>query len=451
MTGTGKKIKNINKVGNPLIDSLFSGEAWGGNTITYAFPGSKSAYSYSGEKGNNFGAVSGLQKKAAMFAMDTAFGSKANDGFSVEGFTGVKFAKGGAGNATIRFAESDAASPTAYAYYPSTSAKGGDIWFSTNYKGTTNDYRDPKAGNYAWHTLLHELGHALGLKHGHERESGFPSLPRSKDSVEFTVMTYTTFVGDNGGGYQYEQFGAPQTFMMFDIAALQRMYGADFSTNKGSTTYSWKPGTGDTFVNGKVGVDAGANRIFATIWDGGGKDTYDLSAYKNDVTIDLRPGKHSVFKDSQLAFLGGGPNGGDARGNIFNALLYKNNERSLIENARGGSGDDVIIGNEAKNKLVGRGGNDRLDGGRDKNADTLNGGAGADDFVFKKGYGRDTVQDFRNGVDDLDLRSFNVNANQVLNKAVKVGADVHIKMGDGDVLVLKKFAFNDLDGSDFLL
>lgn len=451
MTGTGKIVKDIKKIGNPLIDGLFSGEAWGGKTITYAFPGSPGAYSYNGEKGNNFGAISGLQKKAAMFAMDTAFGNKANDGFSVEGFTGIKFAKGGPGNATIRFAESDSASPTAYAYYPSTSPQGGDIWFSTAYKGTVNDYRNPKAGNYAWHTLIHELGHALGLKHGHERDGGFPSLPRAKDSVEFTVMTYRTHIGDDANGYNYEQFGAPQTFMMLDIAALQRMYGADFSTNKGNTTYSWKPGNGDTFVNGKVGIDAGANRIFATIWDGGGKDTYNLSAYKNDVSIDLRAGEHSVFSKAQLAFLGGGPNGGDARGNIFNALLYKNDKRSLIENAKGGSGDDKITGNVAANKLFGQGGNDRLDGTKDKKGDVLVGGAGADDFVFKKGYGRDTVRDFKNGADDLDLRSFNMSANQVLNKAVKVGADVHIKMGDGDVLVLKKFAFNDLDASDFLL
>src|SRR5690606_38914874 len=148
------------------------------------------------------------------------------------------------------------------------------------------------------------------------------------DSMEYSIMTYRAYIGAPvSGGYGNEEYGYAQTYMMLDIAALQRMYGADFSTNSGKTVYKWKPGSGDTYVNGKVGIDAAsgadANRIFATIWDGGGTDTYDLTAYSSGVRIDLRPGKHSVFSDAQLAFLGGGPNDGFARGNIFNALLYK--------------------------------------------------------------------------------------------------------------------------------
>lgn len=68
-----------------------------------------------------------------------------------------------------------------------------------------------------------------------------------------------------GASYSYEQFGAPQTFMMGDIAALQEMYGADFTTNSGNTVYKWTPGSGATFVNGAVGISPGANRSFATI------------------------------------------------------------------------------------------------------------------------------------------------------------------------------------------
>ena len=64
---------------------------------------------------------------------------------------------------------------------------------------------------------------------------------------------------------------------MADIAALQHMYGADFSTNGGNTVYKWTPGSGSTFVNGDVAIKPGANKIFATIWDGGGVDT--LSAF----------------------------------------------------------------------------------------------------------------------------------------------------------------------------
>jgi serralysin len=169
--------------------------------------------------------------------------------------------------------------------------------------------------------------------------------------------------------------------MMLDIAALQQMYGADFTANAGNTTYKWTPASGRTLVNGQVGIDPGGNRIFATVWDGGGTDTYDLSAYKSGVRVDLRPGMSSTFSKAQLADLGGGPNGGDARGNIFNALQFKHDPRSLIENAKGGSASDVIYGNQAANTLWGNAGNDKLWGATGR--DTLVGGKGSDVFVFR--------------------------------------------------------------------
>ncbi|WOS66451.1 M10 family metallopeptidase [Sinorhizobium fredii] len=372
MSGTGKTVKTLKTTGNSLIDGLLSGYAWTG-TITYAFPTSRSSYSYSGEKDNGFAAVSQAQINAALFAMEQSFGSSANDGFSVEGFTNANFASGSASNATIRFAQSKEPD-TAWAYLPGDYAQAGDIWFGTTYAGTVADYRKPVAGNYAWHTLLHELGHALGLKHGHEEEGDFAALPSQYDSIEYSIMTYRGYVG--GYGYAYEQYGAPQTFMMADIAALQEMYGADFSTNSGNTVYKWTPNSGATLVNGAVGIAPGANRIFATIWDGGGNDTYDLSAYTTGLKIDLRPGKASTFSLDQLAWLGGGSNLGLAAGNIFNALLYHGDTRSLIENVRGGTASDTIAGNQAANLLWGNSGNDTLSG--ESGNDLLYGGAGAD-------------------------------------------------------------------------
>ena len=66
-------------------------------------------------------------------------------------------------HATLRYAESDCRS-TAWAYYPSTSEPGGDAWFNNS----SNYYDNPVKGNYAYQTMLHETGHALGLKHPHE-------------------------------------------------------------------------------------------------------------------------------------------------------------------------------------------------------------------------------------------------------------------------------------------
>ncbi|WP_244956111.1 M10 family metallopeptidase C-terminal domain-containing protein, partial [Rhizobium changzhiense] len=379
MTNLITWMKYVNSTGNQRIDGLLSGVAWDG-TITYAFPTLSTSYSYSGEKDFDFSSISSQQQSVALFFMEQSYGNAANDGFSVEGFTNANFEAGSADTATVRFAQSWLPE-TAWAYYPDAGISGGDIWFGTEYAGTESDYRYPEFGNYAGHTLAHELGHALGLKHAHEPDFFYnPTVvPRAYDSVEYTIMTYRTYVGDNGDGYEYEHDGAPQTFMMLDIAALQEMYGADYTTNNGDTVYKWNPNEGVTYVDGVAAITPDANRIFATIWDGGGIDTYDLSAYTTALKIDLQAGGYSVFSQSQLADLWGGPNNGYARGNIFNALLYNGNVASLIENVQAGSGNDNIIGNEANNTLWGNAGNDSLYGGA--GADTLIGGAGSDWMV----------------------------------------------------------------------
>lgn len=155
-----------------------------------------------------------------------------------------------------------------------------------------------------------------------------------------------------------------------------------------------------------------ANRVFETIWDGGGSDTFDLSNYVTDLKVDLRPGRWSVLSETQLANLG---DGNYARGNVFNALQYQGDLRSLIENAVGGSGDNRMIGNTADNELWGRTGNDKMFGG--KGSDVLRGGAGndilageagADAFVFATALDAsknvDTIKGFSVRDDTLRLR-----------------------------------------------
>uniref|UniRef100_UPI00195366F3 M10 family metallopeptidase C-terminal domain-containing protein n=1 Tax=Streptococcus pneumoniae TaxID=1313 RepID=UPI00195366F3 len=66
---------------------------------------------------------------------------------------------------------------------------------------------------------------------------------------------------------------------MDDIAAIQAMYGANFATHAENTVYSFSPTTGEEFINGVGQGEPGANRVFLTIWDGGGNDTYDFSNY----------------------------------------------------------------------------------------------------------------------------------------------------------------------------
>lgn len=437
MSGTGHTTKSITATGDPLIDGVLSNIAWGGTSITFSFPTSAGEYGSPYGSGdytetNTFAAVTASIQAAAGFGLEANYGMSANDGFSVEGFTGLGVTETLGSKANLRYAHSD--DPwTSKAYYPTTHEVGGDVWFG--------NVTEAQTGNYGWATVLHETGHALGLKHGHEVDNGNPALPADHDSMEYSIMTYRSYIGQSTVGvYTNETWGYAQTYMMSDIAALQHMYGADFTTNGGTTVYSWDPLTGNTMVNGVAAITPGGNRIFATIWDGGGEDTYDLSAYSTDLALNLRPGQHSAFSAAQLANLG---DGHYARGNIFNALQYQDDIRSLIENAIGGNGDDVIKGNLAGNTITGNAGDDYLVGGRGndiisggtghdelrgdngddvlsggtgndilrggRGTDTMTGGTGADTFIFRRSKDfnpantEDTITDFEDGIDKIKL------------------------------------------------
>ena len=162
----------------------------------------------------------------------------ARAGFAVEGFTQLEFDYAGPnGRGTLRFANSSDAE-TAYAALPG-GENGGDVWFG-------DSGRFPEVGNYDLATILHEIGHTLGLKHPHLPRP-FGAAPQDVDSLEFSVMSYRSFVGARpNAGYHAEDGGFPQSFMMLDIAALQHLYGANFSVNSGNTVYNWSPDGGAT-------------------------------------------------------------------------------------------------------------------------------------------------------------------------------------------------------------
>jgi Ca2+-binding RTX toxin-like protein len=335
------------------IEALIDSQGWPdpnanlpGTNLTYSFPNSPSDYpAGTTEVTNNFEQFNATQRGAVSTMLQ-----------QIASFSNLTFDQlldPQDGSATIRYAMSDEPD-VAYAYLPG-GTLGGTAWFRNSPLDgrTTPSFDNPVPGGYGWMSIIHETGHTLGLKHGHEA----PAVSFDRDSVEYTVMTYRSHVGQTPDGYTNETWGFPTTPMALDIAALQRLYGANFNFNSGDTVYSWSPTTGQMFVNGVGGLIPGGNRVFMTIWDGGGNDTYDFSNYSGGggLTIDLRPGEWTKISDVQIANLGANY---FARGNIFNAFLFDNDPRSLIENAIGTPQGEWIIANQASNRLTGGGGED---------------------------------------------------------------------------------------------
>jgi Ca2+-binding RTX toxin-like protein len=371
--------------GNAYIDGLLFGRKWAVNNLTFSFPSGSQFYHAdygAGEPFAGFEAFNAVQQ-AAMRKVLLNYSAVSNLRFS-------EVTESATTQGDLRFAESDMPA-TAWAYYPHPSPEGGDAWFNRPSRAFDN----PVPGNYAWLTFVHEVGHTVGLKHPHVREGSFGRLPSDHDSLEYTVMSYRSYVGASvTGGYTNGDWDFPQTLMMDDIRALQWMYGANYQTNSTNTTYSWSPTTGEMFINGVGQGRPGGNKIFVTVWDGGGIDTYDFSNYSTNLSVNLQPGAWTTVSTVQLARLDPAT-GRLAAGNIANAHLFNNNSASLIENAIGGSGHDMIIGNAANNVLWGGPGND-----------TLWGLAGDDILIGGPG------NDFLNGGEGINIAGYSGSSSQ---------------------------------------
>ena len=124
---------------------------------------------------------------------------------------------------TIRFGMSDHGLGDAYAFATPAGdywSSAGDVWFSNDFNGL-----DMGKGTYEFKTLVHELGHAMGLAHPHE--GGAQTLQSELDYRNYTVMSYEdpSWAYFGSGSSQY--FTISESLMVYDIQALQHMYGAN--------------------------------------------------------------------------------------------------------------------------------------------------------------------------------------------------------------------------------
>jgi serralysin len=254
----------------------------------------------------------------------------------------VSFVETSNAGGDIRFANTTTGPGVAWAYYP-TAGQGGDVWVNPNYY--YNGQLNPD--DYGYLTLIHEVGHALGLSHPGDYNAGSGqsitysnSAEYAQDTREFTVMSYFD-AGYSGADHVNGGTSYAASPLLHDIAAIQEIYGADMTTRTGDTVYGF---------NSTAGRDAfdftiNSNPVVA-IWDAGGTDTLDFSgytAYYAMASINLNQGAFS--------------NTPNMTSNI--AIAYG----TEIENAVGGAWRDRILGNALDNWLDGGSGDDTLEGG----------------------------------------------------------------------------------------
>jgi serralysin len=351
-----------------IVGQLSNSATWGPGNIMYALPTAAPA---GWAESAGFTPISAQQQ--AMVA--TAFGLW--DDLITNTFTHDEQ------NANIVLAYSTATGGRTYAstFYGTPDAGIRPIWQSNiwiNASGTpTADEAQAVPGSYTFASYLHEIGHAIGLRHpGAYNESAdyATSAEFLQDTERYSIMSY--FKGDADGGKTF-YFGydllwhAPQTPMVYDVAAIQSVYGADLTTRSGDTVYGYHSTAGRDVFDFSKNLSP-----VLTIWDAGGKDTLDFSGSADNQVLDLREGAYS------------------SAGTFINNIGIAFGTR--IENGVGGAGSDRLNGNGLANRLAGGAGADRLFGLA--GADTLQGGAGNDQLtggagkdVLSGGAGTDTA------------------------------------------------------------
>lgn len=328
-----------------------------------------------------------------------------------------------------------------FAYYP-LGIVGSDVFINQQLASSSN------ASQATYAVLLHELGHALGLKHPFE---GDLTLASAFDNTDQTVMSYTFGLGP------------PLHLAPLDIHAIQYLYGAGDRDGTQVAYWSWDSvnyvlrqtgGDGDETITG-VGagnvIDAGGGDDNVYIFgltstndiDGGtGNDRIEVDGGKGSTTIRGDDGDDSiVIASSNFFSIDGGP-GDDSvtfetpnsrsflghisfslsdalasgntltnveaiaiQGSFYNDWLTAAPTATQIlgfggrDQLQGLDGNDVLIGGDDDDTLNGGGGDDRLDGGRGN--DLIDGGAGNDGMAGGSGNDIYTIDQIGDTVSEL--------------------------------------------------
>ncbi|MDR0780170.1 MAG: M10 family metallopeptidase [Pseudomonadales bacterium] len=349
----------VSLTGLSYIDSILMGSKWDASTLVYSFPTSASQYildqngnySTDNEVAHWDGALSTAEQQAVRNILA-----------SISQFTNLTFVEAtNPSQADLKFGRVN--DPTAldgaWAHYPGNLEVSGDVWINSAVYSSWNA-ADLKPGGDNYQTLMHEIGHALGLKHPFQAYGSFPIASNDERYLSHTVMDYYGYgyIPGNSSASNVAPFG----YQRNDIAALQSLYGVNETVRGGiMTSYTVGPAGNmfyfETYEDWSHSLEtlkpASEPVFYMTLWDGGGMDGLSLNQLSQDQWIDLRPGKGSVFLHDQQLKL----NNTQWAANLYNPY----GTQSVIEGVNLGSGHNIVVGSAMN--------------------DTINGGSGTDIFV----------------------------------------------------------------------